>query len=192
MAVMPDFLPFAATGGIAVAVVVAVYFLRGNSQPAPPGIVRLTDTSEAGITLEIERTSEEPETETPTEELPGIETEEPSILETAEAIIAETSEPVAEHSTVESPQTEPPVQTTAEPPAVAVTPVTSESNEQATTEIVPETSEPKVPANPNLSPSTRTERLRSTSRIPKVPNRPTCGRTGTTFPRRKTAGWSAG
>ena len=142
-AVMPDFLPFAATGGIAVAIVVAVYFLRGNSQPAPPGIIRLTDTSKAEITLEIERTSEEPETETPTEELPGIETKEPSIPETAEAIIAETSEPVAEHFTVESPQTEPPVQTTAEPPAVAVTPETSEPDEQATAEIAPET--PVIP-----------------------------------------------
>lgn len=145
MAVMPDFLPFAATGGIAVAVVVAVYFLRGNSQPAPPGIVRLTDTSEAGITLEIERTSEAPKADTPTEELPGIETEEPTIIETAE--------PVAEHFTVESPQTEPPVQTTAEPeltepPAVAVTPETSESDEQATAEIVTETSEPEAPAVP--------------------------------------------
>lgn len=147
-AVMPDFLPFAAAGGIAAAFVVAVYFLRGNSQPAPPGIVRLTDTSEAEITLEIERTSEAPETETPTKEIPGIETKEPSIPETAEAIIAETSEPVAEHFTVESPQTEPPVQTTAEPPAVAVTPETSESDEQITSEIAPENSEPEAPANP--------------------------------------------
>lgn len=93
-AVMPEFLPFAVAGGIAAAVV-SVYFLRGNSQPAPPGIVRLTDTSEAEIALEIERTSEAPETETLTGELPGIETEEPSIPETAEAIIAETSEPEA-------------------------------------------------------------------------------------------------
>ena len=139
-AVMPDFVPFAAGGGIAVAVVVAVYFLRGNSQPAPPGIVRLTNTSEAEITLETERTSEAPETETPTEEIPGIETKEPSIPETAEAIIAETSEPVAEHFTVESPQTE--------PPAVAVTPETSEPDEQITAEIAPGTSEPEAPANP--------------------------------------------
>ncbi len=157
--VMPDFLPFAAAGGIAVSVVLAVYFLRGNSQPAPPGIVRLTDTSEAEVTLEIESTpetnstSEAPETETPTEEIPGIETEEPSIPETAEAIIAETSETVAEHFTVESPQTEPPVQTTAEPeitepPAVVITPETSEPGEQATAEIVPENSEPEAPANP--------------------------------------------
>lgn len=149
IAVIPDFLPFAATGGIAVSVVLAVYFLRGNSQPAPPGIVRLTDTSEAEVTLEIESTpetnstSEAPETETPTEEISGIETKEPSIPETAEAIIAETSEPVAEHFTVESPQTEPPVQTTAEPPAVAVTPETSEPDEQATAEIAPET--PVIP-----------------------------------------------
>ena len=148
MAVMPDFLPFAATGGIAVAIVVAVYFLRGNSQPAPPGIIRLTDTSKAEITLEIERTSEEPETETPTEEISGIETKEPSIPETAEAIIAETSEPVAEHFTVESPQTEPPVQTTSkpeitEPPTVVITPETSEPDEQATAEIAPET--PVIP-----------------------------------------------
>lgn len=153
MAVMPDFLPFAATGGIAVAVVVAVYFLRGSSQPAPPGIVRLNDTSETGIMLETERTSEAPETETPTEELPGIETEEPSIPETAEAIIAETSEPVAEHFTVESPQTEPPVQTTAnpeitEPSTVVITPETPEPDEQATAEIAPENSEPEAPANP--------------------------------------------
>ena len=157
-AVMPDFLPFAAAGGMAVAFVVAVYFLRGNSQPAPPGIVRLTDTSEAEITLETESTSEAPETETPTGELPGIETEEPSIPETAEAIIAETSEPVAEHSTVESPQTEtqqaePPVQTTAkpeitEPPTVEITPETSEPYEQVTAEIAPETSEPEAPAIP--------------------------------------------
>lgn len=144
-AVMPDFLPFAAAGGIAAAVV-SVYFLRGNSQPAPPGIVRLTDTSEAEVTLEIESTpetnstSEAPETETPTEEIPGIETKEPSIPETAEAIIAETSEPVAEHFTVESPQTE--------PPAVAVTPETSESDEQITSEIAPKNSEPEAPANP--------------------------------------------
>ena len=131
-AVMPDFLLFAVAGGIAVAFVVAVYFLRGNSQPAPPGIVRLTDTSEAGITLESERTSEAPETETLTEELPGIETEESTIIETAE--------PVAEHSTVESPQIE--------PPTVAVTPETSEPNEQITSEIVPETSEPETPAIP--------------------------------------------
>lgn len=153
-AVMPDFLPFAAAGGIAAAFVVAVYFLRGNSQPAPPGIVRLTDTSEAEITLEIESTpetnstSEAPETETPTEEIPGIETKEPSIPETAEAIIAETSEPVAEHFTVEPPQTEPPVQTTAEPeltepPAVVITSEPSEPDEQATAEIVPET--PAIP-----------------------------------------------
>ena len=143
-AVMPDFLLFAVAGGIAAAVVVAVYFLRGNSQPAPPGIVRLTDTSEAGITLESERTSEAPETETPTEELPGIETEEPSIPETAEAIIAETSEPAAEHSTVESPQTE--------PPTVAVTPETSEQDEQITAEIATETSEPEAPviSNPEM------------------------------------------
>lgn len=146
--VMPDFLPFAAAGGIVAAFVVAVYFLRVNSQPAPPGIVRLTDTSEAGITLETERTSEAPETETPTEELPGIETEEPSIPETAEPVIAETSKPVAEYFTAEAPQTEPPVQTTAEPPAVAVTPETSESDEQATAEIVPENSGPEAPANP--------------------------------------------
>ena len=139
-AVMPDSLPFAAAGGIAAAFVVAVYFLRGNSQPAPPGIVRLTDTSEAGITLETERTSKAPETETLTEEIPGIETEEPSIPETAEAIIAETSEPAAEHSTVESPQTE--------PPTVAVTPETSEPDEQITAEIATETSEPEVPAIP--------------------------------------------
>lgn len=150
-AVMPDFLPFAAAGGIAVAIVVAVYFLRGNSQPAPPGIVRLTDTSEAEITLEIERTSEAPETESPTEEFSGIKTEEPTISETAEAVIADTSEPVVEHFTVEAPQTEPPVQTTAEPgitdpPAVVITPETSESNEQLTAEIAPETSEPETPA----------------------------------------------
>lgn len=158
MAVMPDFVPFAA-GGIAVAFVVAVYFLRGSSQPAPPGIVRLTDTSEAEVTLEIESTpetdstSEAPETETPTEEIPGIETKEPSIPETAEAIIAETSEPVAEHFTVESPQTEPPVQITSkseitEPPAVVITSEPSEPDEQATAEIVPENSEPEAPANP--------------------------------------------
>ncbi len=152
-AVMPEFLPFAVAGGIAAAFVVAVYFLRGNSQPAPPGIVRLTDTSEAEITLETERTSEAPETETPTEEIPGIETEEPPIPETAEAIIVETSEPVAEHFTVESPQTEPPVQTTSkpeitDPPTVVITPETSESDEQATAEIAPENSEPEAPANP--------------------------------------------
>ena len=157
-AVMPDFLLFAAAGGIAAAFVVAVYFLRGNSQPAPPGIVRLTDASEAEITLETERTSETPGTETPTVEIPGIETEEPPILETAEAIIAETSKPAAEHFTVESPQTEtqqtePPVQTTAkpeitEPPTVELTPETSEPHEQATAEIAPETSEPEAPANP--------------------------------------------
>ena len=150
IAVIPDFLPFAATGGIAVSVVLAVYFLRGNSQPAPPGIVRLTDTSEAEVTLEIESTpetnstSEAPETETPTEEISGIETKEPSIPETAEAIIAETSEPVAKHFTVESPQTEPPVHTTSkpeitEPPIVVITPETSESDDQVTAEIVPET-----------------------------------------------------
>ena len=154
IAVIPDFLPFAATGGIAVSVVLAVYFLRGNSQPAPPGIVRLTDTSEAEVTLEIESTpetnstSEAPETETPTEEIPGIETKEPSIPETAEAIIAETSEPVAEHFTVESPQIEPPVHTTSkpeitEPPIVVITPETSESDDQVTAEIVPET--PAIP-----------------------------------------------
>lgn len=130
--VMPDFLLFAAVGGIAAAFVVAVYFLRGNSHPAPPGIVRLTDTSEAEITLETERTSEAPETETPTEEIPGIETEELTIIETAE--------PVAEHSTVESPQTE--------PPAVAVTPVTSEQDEQITAEIATETSGPETTGNP--------------------------------------------
>ena len=144
-AVMPDFLPFAAAGGIAVAVVVAVYFLLGNSQPAPPGIVWLTDTSEAEITLETERTSETPETETPTEEIPGIETEEPTIIETAE--------PVVEHFTVESPQTEPTVQTTVEPeitepPAVVITPEMSEPDEQITAEIAPETSEPEAPAIP--------------------------------------------
>ncbi len=152
-AVMPEFLPFAVAGGIAAAFVVAVYFLRGNSQPAPPGIVRLTDASEAEITLETERTSETPGTETPTGELPEIETEELTIIETVEPVIAGTAEPAAEHSTAESPQTEPPVQTTAEPeitepPAVVITPEPSESDEQATTEIVPETSEPKVPANP--------------------------------------------
>ncbi len=139
-AVMPEFLPFAVAGGIAAAFVVAAYFLRGSSQPAPPGIVRLTDTSEAGITLESERTSKVPETETPTEEIPGIETEEPTIIETAE--------PVAEHPTVEAPQTEPPVQTTAEPeitepPTVVITPETSEPNEQVTAEIAPET--PAIP-----------------------------------------------
>lgn len=152
-AVMPDFLPFAAAGGIAAAFVVAVYFLRGNSQPAPPGIVRLTDTSEAEITLETERTSEAPETETLTEEIPGIETEEPTIIETTEPVIAETSEPVAEYFTAEAPQTEQPVQTTAEPemtdpPAVVITPETSEPDEQATAEIAPETSEPESPAIP--------------------------------------------
>lgn len=143
-AVIPDFLLFAVAGGIAAAFVVAVYFLRGNSQPAPPGIVRLTEISEAEITLEIERTSEAPETETLTEEIPGIETEEPSIPETAEAIIAETSEPAAEHSTVESPQTE--------PPTVAVTPETSEQDEQITAEIATETSEPEAPviSNPEM------------------------------------------
>ncbi len=137
-AATPEFLPFAVAGGIAAAFVVAVYFLRGNSQPAPPGIVRLTDTSEAEITLEIKRTSEVPETETPTEGLPGIETEELTIIETAEPVIAETVEPVAEYFTVESPQTE--------PPAVAVTPETSEPDEQITAEIAPETSEPEAPA----------------------------------------------
>lgn len=152
-AVMPDFLPFAAAGGIAAAVVLAVYLLRGSSQPAPPGIVQLTDTSESEITIEIERTSEAPETETPTEELPGIETEELSIPETAEAIIAETAEPAAEHFTVEAPQTESPVQTTAEPEmtepsTVLITPETSEPDDQATAEIVPETSEAESPANP--------------------------------------------
>lgn len=147
-AVMPDFLPFAAGGGIAAVIVLAVYFLRGNSQPAPPGIVRLTDTSEAEITLEIERTSEAPETETPTGELPGIETEEPTIIETTEPVISGTSEPVAEHFTVESPQTEPPIQTTAEPPAVVITPETSEPDEHITSETAPETSEPEAPANP--------------------------------------------
>lgn len=144
-AVMPEFLPFAAGGGIAAVIVLAVYFLRGNSQPAPPGIVRLTDTSEAEVTLEIEHTSKVPETETPTEELPGIETEEPTIIET--------SEPVVEHFTVESPQTEPPIQTTAEPeitepPALVITPETSEPDEQVTAEIAPETSEPESPAIP--------------------------------------------
>ena len=131
-AVMPDFLLFAVAGRIAAVIIIAVYFLRGNSQPALPGIVRLTDTSEAEITLETERTSETPETETPTEEIPGIETEEPTIIETAE--------PVAEHSTVEAPQTE--------PPAVAVTPETSEPDEQITAEIATETSEPETTGNP--------------------------------------------
>ena len=152
-AVMPDFLPFAAGCGIAVAVVLAVYLLRGNSQPAPPGIVRLTDTNEAEITLETERTSKVPETDTPTGELPGIETEEPTIIETTEPVISGTSEPVAEHFTVESPQTEPPIQTTAEPeiiepPAVVITPETSEPDEQVTAEIALETSEPEAPAIP--------------------------------------------
>lgn len=152
-AVMPDFLPFAAAGGIAVAIVIAVYFLRGNSQPAPPGIVRLTDTSEAGITLEIERTFETPETETTTEEIPKMETEEPTIIETSEPVIAGTFEPATEHSTFEALQTEPPVQTTAEPeitepPAVVITPETSEPNEQITSEIAPETLEPEAPAIP--------------------------------------------
>lgn len=139
-AVMPDFLPFAAAGGIAAAFVVAVYFLRGNSQPAPPGIVRLTDTSEAEIAIEIERTFETPETETPTEEIPKMETEEPTIIETSEPVIAGTFEPATEHSTFEAPQTE--------PPAVAVTPETSEPDEQITAEIAPGTSEPEAPANP--------------------------------------------
>lgn len=153
-AVMPEFLTFAVAGGIAVAVVVAVYFLRGNSQPAPPGIVRLTEISEAEVTLEIEstpetdNTSEAPETETPSEEIPGIETAEPiitetaepAIPETAEPVISATSEPVAEYFTAEAPQTE--------PTAVAVTPETSEPNEQITSEIAPETSEPEAPANP--------------------------------------------
>lgn len=132
-----------------------MHFLYSPCQviPAPPGIVRLTEISEAEITLEIERTSEAPETETPTEELPGIETEEPTIIETAEPVIAETAEPVVEHFTVESPQTEPPIQTTAEPeitepPAVVITPETSEPDEQVTAEIVPETSEPEAPAIP--------------------------------------------
>lgn len=181
-AVMPDFLPFAAVGGIAFMVVIVVYLLRGNSQPAPPGIVRLTEISEAEVTLEIEstpetdNTSEAPETETPSEEIPGIETAEPiitetaepAIPETAEPVIAETSEPVAEYFTAEAPQTEPPVQTTAEPeitepPAVVVTPeasepdeqvteetapITSEADEQFTAETAPETSEPETPAIP--------------------------------------------
>lgn len=147
-AVMPDFVPFAAGGGIAVAVVVAVYFLRGNSQPAPPGIVRLTNTSEAEITLETELTSEAPKADTPTEEIHGIETEEPTIIETAEPVIAGTFEPATEHSTSEAPQTEPPVQTTSkpeitEPPTVVITPETSESDDQVTAEIVPET--PAIP-----------------------------------------------
>ena len=139
-AVMPDFSPFAAGCGIAAAFVVAAYFLSGNSQPAPPGIVRLTDTSEAEITLEIERTFETPETETTTEEIPKMETEEPTIIETSEPVIAGTFEPATEHSTFEAPQTE--------PTAVAVTPETSEPNEQITSEIVPETSEPESPAIP--------------------------------------------
>lgn len=45
---------------------------------------------------------------------------------------------------------------------------------------------------PTLSPSIRTERLLSTSQIPTISSRPTCGRTGTIFPRRETAGLSAG
>ena len=147
-AVMPDFLPFAAAGGIAAAFVVAVYFLRGNSQPAPPGIVRLTEISEAEITLETERTSKVPETDTPTGELPEIETEELTIIETVEPVIAGTAEPATEHSTAESPQTEPPVQTTAEPPTVVITPETSEPDEHITSETAPETYEPEAPANP--------------------------------------------
>lgn len=172
-AVMPDFLLFAVAGGIAAAFVVAVYFLRGNSQPAPPGIVRLTDTSEAKITLEIEstpetdNTSEAPETETPSEEIPGIETAEPiitetaepAIPETAEPVISATSEPVAEYFTAEAPQTEPPVQTTAEPemtdpPAVVITPETSEPDEQVTAEIVPETSEAEEQFTAETAPET--------------------------------------
>ena len=147
-AVMPDSLPFAAAGGIAAAFVVAVYFLRGNSQPAPPGIVRLTEISEAEITLETERTSKVPETDTPTGELPEIETEELTIIETVEPVIAGTAEPATEHSTAESPQTEPPVQTTAEPPTVVITPETSEPDEHITSETAPETYEPEAPANP--------------------------------------------
>lgn len=172
-AVMPDFLLFAVAGGIAAAFVVAVYFLRGNSQPAPPGIVRLTEISEAEVTLEIEstpetdNTSEAPETETPSEEIPGIETAEPiitetaepAIPETAEPVISATSEPVAEYFTAEAPQTEPPVQTTAEPemtdpPAVVITPETSEPDEQVTAEIVSETSEAEEQFTAETAPET--------------------------------------
>ncbi len=164
-AVMPDFLPFAAVGGIAFMVVIVVYLLRGNSQPAPPGIVRLTEISEAEVTLEIEstpetdNTSEAPETETPSEEIPGIETEEPTIIETAEPVIAGTFEPATEHSTFEAPQTEPPVQTTVEPeitepPAVVITPETSEPDEQVTAEIVPETSEAEEQFTAETAPET--------------------------------------
>ncbi len=140
-AVMPDFLPFTAAGEIAVALVLAVCFLRGSSQPAPPGIVRLVDTREAEITLEINNTYEAPETEAPTEELPGIETTEPTN--------AETAEPVIDNSTIEASQTEAPVQTTAEPeiaepPVVISAPETSEPDVPPVVEITPETSVPEI------------------------------------------------
>ena len=140
-AVMPDFLPFTAAGGIAAALVLAVCFLRGNVQPAPPGIVRLTGTREAEITLEINNTYEAPETEAPTEELPGIETTEPTNAETAEHVI--------DNTTIEAPQTEAPVQTTAEPeiaepPVVISAPETSEPDVPPAVEITPGTTVPEI------------------------------------------------
>lgn len=147
LASRPYYIPFAA-GGTAVVLALFVFLLHGNTNPAPPGIVRLTDTRESAETIETESTAEVPETEALTVELPE--------TESAENTAEETVEPVPKPPTEEvPPQTEmpdnapvEPINSEAEPPSEISVPETAESAEPAfsSEESAPTTIEPEMPS----------------------------------------------
>ncbi|MGN1340351.1 MAG: serine/threonine protein kinase, partial [Oscillospiraceae bacterium] len=107
----PNFAPFAVAGVIIAAGM--VLFLRREPPPAPPGMVRLSETTETEFTIESASTAEtetptadpteelptaEPTQEQPveTEELPTKQTSQEQTTETPDLITAEQTEPIPE------------------------------------------------------------------------------------------------
>lgn len=154
LASRPYYIPFAAVGAAAL-LALTVYLLRGNTEPAPPGIVRLTGTHEAEATSESESTAETPETEAPTVELPE--------TDSAENTAEETAEPVPKPPTAEVPPQ------TALPENAPVEPIIYET--EPTSEIsAPETAESAKPAVPaEESAQTTTEPEAPSPETPEMP-----------------------
>lgn len=147
LASRPYYIPVAA-GGTAVVLALIVFLLRGNTEPAPPGIVRLTDTRESAETIESESTAEAPETEAPTVELPETDSAENTAEETAEPVPKPPTEEVPPQTEIPDNAPVEPINYEAEPPSEISAPETAESAEPAfsSEESAPSTIEPEMPS----------------------------------------------
>lgn len=159
LASRPYYIPAAAVG-TAVVLALLMFLLRGNTEPAPPGIVRLTNTLEASETIESKSTAEDTQTEVPTVEL--------SETDSAENTAEETSEPVTEPPTTEVPPL------TEIPDNAPVEPIIPETEPPA-----PESAGPVVSSEESAPTATEQETLPSeamdmpdTSEIPDTPEMP--------------------